>query len=163
MSKTVLFQVSISMQFNSIWPVKCYHSGPLWTWKRWQRRGTPHSTTSSITRIIRLFSVISRTLCGMCVCVGGGLFPLCRDAVGVFYSPCRLGKFVWTKGSSYRYCYLTIIILFNFENSIQLYSLICAWSNSPKYCNVMFLHTMKRFQIFHPNNFICTRLHGIAI
>ena len=35
---------------------------------------------------IRLFSVISRTL------VGGGVLPLCRGAVGVFYSPSWLGN-----------------------------------------------------------------------
>ena len=32
------------------------------------------------------FSVISRSL------VGGGVLPLCRGAVSVFYSPNRLGK-----------------------------------------------------------------------
>ena len=37
---------------------------------------------SSLT--IKLFSVISRVLFG-------GVLPLCRDAVGVFYSPSRLG------------------------------------------------------------------------
>ena len=36
---------------------------------------------------IRLFSVISRTLIG-----GGGLLHLCRDSVGVFYSPNQLCK-----------------------------------------------------------------------
>ena len=34
---------------------------------------------------IRLFSVISRTLVG-------GVLPLCREVVGVFYSPSLLGK-----------------------------------------------------------------------
>ena len=33
---------------------------------------------------IRLFSVISRTLIG-------GVLPLCREAVSVFYNPTRLG------------------------------------------------------------------------
>ena len=36
---------------------------------------------------IILFNVISRTLIG-----GGGVLPLCRGAVGVFYSSNRLGK-----------------------------------------------------------------------
>ena len=49
--------------------------------------GTPHSLKPqhywNIT--IRLFSVISRTLVG-------GVLPLCRCAVDVFYSPSRLGK-----------------------------------------------------------------------
>ena len=35
---------------------------------------------------IRLFSVISRTI------VRGEVFPLCRDAVGVFYNPSRLRR-----------------------------------------------------------------------
>ena len=33
---------------------------------------------------IRLFSIISRTLIGV-------VLPLCRDTVGVFYGPSRLG------------------------------------------------------------------------
>ena len=51
--------------------IRCYHSGPEWTWERWQWRGTPHSPKlqhcGNLT--IRLFSVISRTL------VGGGSYP----------------------------------------------------------------------------------------
>ena len=50
--------------------------------------GTPHSPKLqhywNVT--IKLFSVIFRTL------VGGGVLPLSREAVSVFYSPSRLGN-----------------------------------------------------------------------
>ena len=45
---------------------------------------------------IRLFSVITRTL------VGGGGLPLCRDAIGVFCSPNRLGQwalYIYIRGA----------------------------------------------------------------
>ena len=64
-----------------------YQSGPEWTWERWQSRGTPHSPKLQHcwNLTIRLFNVISRTLVV-------GVLPLCREAVGVFYSPSWLGK-----------------------------------------------------------------------
>ena len=42
-------------------PIRCYHSGPEWTWERWQWRGTPHSPKLQHcwNLTIRLFSVIS--------------------------------------------------------------------------------------------------------
>ena len=48
---------------------RCYHSGPEWTWERWQWRGTPHSPKlqDCWNLTIRLFSVISRTLVGVCL------------------------------------------------------------------------------------------------
>ena len=50
------------------------------------KRVLPILQISSILEIYhQLFSVISRTLVG-------GVLPLCREAVGVFYSPSWLGK-----------------------------------------------------------------------
>ena len=68
--------------------IRCYHSGPEWTWEQWQWRGTPHSPKLQHcwNLTIRLFSVISRRL------VRGGGLPLCRGAVSVFYSPSWLGN-----------------------------------------------------------------------
>ena len=70
--------------------IKDYHSGPKWTWERWQWRGTQHSRKLQHCwkLTIRLFSVISRTL------VRVGILPLCRGAVGVFYCPSQLGKHI---------------------------------------------------------------------
>ena len=57
-----------------------YHSGQEWTWEQWQWKGGLHSLKPqhhwSLT--IRLFSIMFRTLMG-------GVLPLCRGAVGVFY------------------------------------------------------------------------------
>ena len=52
-------------------PIRCYHSGPEWTWERRQWRGTHHSPKLQYywNLTIKLFSVISRTL------VGGGSYP----------------------------------------------------------------------------------------
>ena len=45
-------------------PIRCYHSGPKWTWERWLWRCSPHSPKLqnywSLT--IKLFSIITRTL-----------------------------------------------------------------------------------------------------
>ena len=66
--------------------IRCYQSEPEWTWERWQWRSTLHSRKLqhcwSLT--IRLFCIISRTLVL-------GVLLLCRESVGVFYIPSRLG------------------------------------------------------------------------
>ena len=87
MSKTVLFQTvhfSISTESSFIWHIDRTLSGatPL------RARVLCIAQSSSITgtSTIRLFSVISRTL------FGSRFLPLCREAVGVFYSPCQLGN-----------------------------------------------------------------------
>ena len=74
--------------------MRCYHSGPEWTWERLHRRGTLHSVKLqhywSLT--VRLFSVINRTLVER-------VLPLCREAVGVFCSPSRQGHRTLAAGS----------------------------------------------------------------
>ena len=66
-------------------PIRCYHSEPKCTWKRWQWRGTTHSPKSqhyeSLT--ISMSSVILTTF----ILGGWGLTPL----YSVFCSPTRLG------------------------------------------------------------------------
>ena len=101
--QTVLFltiQFSISYLFAHSLNVKqfylthrldsnrCYHSELEWTLEQWQWRDTPHSLKlQDWSLTIRLFSIISRTLIRE-----GSLSHLCRDAVGVFYSPSWLGS-----------------------------------------------------------------------
>ena len=94
--KTVLFQTiqfSISTQFSSVWPIDRTLSGATtldqWTWEQCQWRGILHSPKLQHywNLTIRLFSVISRILIG-----GRGVLPLCKEAVGVFYSPIQLGN-----------------------------------------------------------------------
>ena len=55
---------------------------------------------------IRLFSVVSRTLIG-------GVLPLGRDAVSVFYSPSWLGNLARTNKKMYIYTYICINIKVN--------------------------------------------------
>ena len=63
-------------------------TGPDPTWKKWQWRFALYFPKlqhyKSLT--IRLFSFISRTL------VEVGVLPFCRDAVGIFYTPSRMGR-----------------------------------------------------------------------
>ena len=76
MSKTVLFQIiqfSISTYFSFIWPIDRISSGATTpgqerTWEQWQRRGTPYSPKFQYywNLTIRLFSILSRTLIGVC-------------------------------------------------------------------------------------------------
>ena len=76
-------------RFSSIWPIdrtliRCYHPVPEWTWEWWHWRGISHSQKIQHywNLTIRLFSVICRRVIG-----GGKVLPLCREVVGVFYSP----------------------------------------------------------------------------
>ena len=67
--------------------MKCYHSGPEWTWEQWQWRSTPHSPKLQhyYSFTIRWLSVITKHS------LREGVLPLGREAVGVFYSLSRLG------------------------------------------------------------------------
>ena len=66
-----LFALSLNINqfYSTHWQerVRCSHTGPEWTWERWQWRSTLHPLTLlhywNLT--IRLFIVISRTLIGM--------------------------------------------------------------------------------------------------
>ena len=93
MSKTVLFQtiqLSISTQFiyqtvpfdSLIEPYKVLPLRARVDLGAMAMNGYSAFTKHYRNLSIRLFSVISRT----------HILPLCRDAVGVFYSPSRLGK-----------------------------------------------------------------------
>ena len=86
--------------------MRCYHSGSEWAWERWQWRGTlyPLSLQHYWDLTIRLFSVISWTL------VVGGVLPLCREAVSVFYSPNRPGKSSFLCTFLFVYIYIYIYI-----------------------------------------------------
>ena len=107
MSKIVMFQTIqfyISTRFSSIRPIDKTLSGATncvsllewleWTLERWQCSGTLYSPNLqhywSLT--IGLLTVISRTLVG-------GVLPLCREVVSVFYSPSRLGN-IYSRSSS---------------------------------------------------------------
>ena len=99
MSKSVLFQTiqfNISTQFSSILP---YQVLP---------RGASHSPKLQHYRnfTIRLFSVLSRTLVAE-------VLPLCRWAVGVFYSSSQLGEHkAWSSSQDLVICfYLKLLLL----------------------------------------------------
>ena len=55
--------------------------------------------------VIRLFNVIYKTL------VGGGFLPLCREAVGVFYSPSRQGNDRKQRLGKYMHTYILLLLL----------------------------------------------------
>ena len=90
--QTVLFQtIQFSMSFVCTQIkyqtvmfdlIRCYQFRPEWTWEQWQWRSTLNSPKLQhcFSLTIRLFNVISTTLVR-------GILPLCRDAVGIFYSP----------------------------------------------------------------------------
>ena len=84
--QTIQFSINVLFKCQTILFDPCYHSGIEWTWEQWQGRGAPHfhKFQHYWNLTIRLFSVINRTLVE-------GVLLLCRDAVGVFYSPSRVG------------------------------------------------------------------------
>ena len=66
-------------------PIRCYHSRSEWTWECWQWRGTPQS-----------FSITGTSPSD---CLVSYLGHSMQGAVGVFYSPSRLGDIPhWSKG-----------------------------------------------------------------
>ena len=93
--QTVLFQpiqFSISTQFSSIWPV----DRTLWSANTPGKSGTGSDGNKGVFSIPRSCS-ITRASPSDCFCVIssiliGEVLPLCRDAVGLFYSPWWLGQ-----------------------------------------------------------------------
>ena len=88
-------------KFGLVW----FYGISEWTWERWQWNDASHSLKFqhywSLT--IRLFSVISRTLVGW-------VFPLCKDAVGAFYSPSWLGHCLRKVSWSLVYIYIYVCV-----------------------------------------------------
>ena len=80
------------MQNSSIWPIDATSLGQSGPWSEGNEEVLCIPQSSSITEAIRLFSVIEaisvifRTLVG-------GVLPLCKDAVSVFYSPSWQGQY----------------------------------------------------------------------
>ena len=76
------------MSKSSIWAIDWTLSE--WNWDWWQWNGTLYSPKLQYywNLTIKLFNVIPETL------VAGDVLPLCRHAVGVFYSPGQMGWLV---------------------------------------------------------------------
>ena len=96
MSKTVLFQAikfSISMLFNSIWPIDMALLGATTL-----GQSGPASDGDEEVLHIPQSANITGTPPSDCLVLypgyslRGGVLPLCREAVGVFYSPSQLGN-----------------------------------------------------------------------
>ena len=68
-------------------PIRCYHSGPEWTWERWQWRDTTHSP-----KLQHNWNLAIRLICVISGHSLGEVSPLCRNAVGVIYRRSRVGK-----------------------------------------------------------------------
>ena len=145
--KIVLFQAiqfNINAQLSSIWPIdrkpiRCYHSGPEWTWEWWQWRGTLHSPKPQHywNLTIRLFRVIFRILIGVC---GEEVLPFCREAVGVFYSSSQLGKhFIVPRYLEHNKRFQKYCPIFS-DSFVSFFSLS---TNTPS-----FLHTGIWYQVF---------------
>ena len=105
--KTALFQFSISTQFSSIWPInKTLSNATTLGQSEPGNNGNegvlriPQS--SCITGTWPSDSVISKILLG-------GVLPLCREAVDVFYSPNLLGNH-WMRTNQYIYIYIHILL-----------------------------------------------------
>ena len=70
---------TVSVLKCSIWPIDMTQS--KWTWEQWQWKSTPHSPElQDWSLIIRLFSVIFRTLVGCC-CGGTSFLQRCSQYI----------------------------------------------------------------------------------
>ena len=98
--KTIPFQViqfSISTQFSSIWPIDRTLSGATTP----SQRGHGSNGNEGVLRIPQSSSTAGTSLSDCLVwLVVGGVLPLRRDAVGVFYSPSRQGN-KWVRANLY--------------------------------------------------------------
>ena len=83
--------------------------------------GPGSDANEGVLLTIRLFSVIYRTLIA-----GRGVFsPLCRKAVGVFYSPSQMGKTMSKGFKKFFFPHLSIsIFVFGKKNRIQVLQLV---------------------------------------
>ena len=94
--KTVLFQIiqlSISTLFSSIWPIDRVRSDATTL----GQSGPGSDGNEGVFRFPKNSSITGTSPSDCLVSYqdiywGGGILPLCRDAVGVFYSPSWLGK-----------------------------------------------------------------------
>ena len=75
------------MQFSSIWPIDRTQSGATTP----GQSGPGINGNEGVLHIPQS-SNITETSLSDCLVGGGGSYPLCRDAVGVFYSPGQLGN-----------------------------------------------------------------------
>ena len=88
--KSVLFQAiqfSINVQFSSIWPIDRTLSGATTLGPS----GPGSDGDEGMLRIPQNSSIIGASP----VISSWGRLPLCREAVGVFYSPSRLGTYIF--------------------------------------------------------------------
>ena len=149
------------MHFSSIWPIDrtlsstttprmsgCGSNG--------NERGTPHSPKLQHywNFTIRLFSVISWTLIG-------GVLPLCREAISVFYSPSRLGNilleelcimqvatlhtyiYIYIYIYIYAILFLVIVLMLKMQYTIKMHIIIFYLlpnSTALEYCNQSYLY-----------------------
>ena len=95
MSKTVLFraiQFSMSTQFSSIWPLDRTLSGATTP----GQSGLGSCDNEGVLRIPKNSRITGASPSDCLVSYLGllleGILPLCRDAIGVFYSSSWLGK-----------------------------------------------------------------------
>ena len=66
-------------------PIMCYKSGHEWTWERWQSMSICILHSFNITGTLPSDCLMSYP--GHFLCVWEcGVLPMCREAVGVFYS-----------------------------------------------------------------------------
>ena len=132
-----VIQFSISIHFSSIWLIDKTLSGATNPGQSEPGSDGNEGVLLHFPNLqyywslsIRLFIVISRTLVGdgltplqrSCCCnlqpqptwqvinrtLIGVVLPLCRDAVGIFYSQ---SSFICPQLNSFKYCYLTLVIL----------------------------------------------------
>ena len=96
MSKTVPFemiQFSIRTKFSSIWPIERTLSGAIIS----GQSGYRSDGTEGVLHIPQSTSITGASLSDCLVSYPGHtlgqVLPFCREAVGVFYSPSRLGHF----------------------------------------------------------------------
>ena len=122
-----------------------YHSGPEWTWERWQWRGTPHSPKLQHywNFTIRLLSVISWTLVG-------GVLPLFRKQLSFSKAS---GKTIinikWTK--NYTNVIIIDINIFAFSDLHHQDLILIREQQNKKYCKIIeiFCRYIRHYHHYH--------------
>ena len=127
MSKTVLFQViqfSISMLFSSIWPIDRTLSGAITP----GQSGPGSNGTEGVLCISQSSSITGTLPSDFLVSYSGhllmGSVPLCRYAVGEFYSLCWFGNiYCWYKCTYIWYCPLYMhMLIYNVDIHTHTYN-----------------------------------------
>ena len=107
-----------------IGPIRCYHSGPTWV----DLGAMAMKGCSAFPKLQHHWNLTIRLFSCLVSYPGhswGGVLPLWREAVGIFYSPSWLGKLGLWKNTHFSYVVILLRITWVFQFLANIHSSQC--------------------------------------